>query len=182
MTVFADDSRNTIRVVAIEVVDVDSNQIHCVGADGGRFAIPIPISNGFYRIPKVGEYWMIRRENLTTWLFEGVMEPEVLYGNVFPQEGDSVINTEGNLVVSANNVLIGNDPIGAPAYEEFEVEGNETDTLTLQSSPIPSSVQVFNNGLLIALSGIIIGEQSLLFSTPLAAGRVSVYYMKSPQT
>lgn len=179
--IFADDTRNTTRIVMIDVVDIEKNEIHCSGKDGGRFTIPIPISNGFYRIPRTGEYWMIRRQNLTTWLFEGVVDQDKLYGNVAPQDGDSVVNASNNFIISANAMFLNNDPLGTPAYEEFDISGATTSVIELQAVPIPSSVQVFNNGLLIALSGIIIGEQSLLFETPLSAGKVAVFYMKLPQ-
>lgn len=179
---FVDDSgRNTTQVVKIDVVDVQNNAIHCSGNDGGRFSIPIPISNGFYRIPTTGEYWMIRRENLTTWVFEGVLDQGTLYGNVSPLEGDSVVNAQSNLTISADQLFFNNEPIGVSTYEEFDIGEDIVDVLVLQGTPIPQSTQVFNNGLLIPLSGIIIGEQTLLFDKPLSAGKVSIFYMKLPQ-
>jgi hypothetical protein len=51
----------------------------------------------------------------------------------------------------------------------------------MSEAPIQTVVQVFNNGLLIPPSGIIIREQTLLFEEPLTAGNVVIYYMRLPE-
>ncbi|MEI6481697.1 MAG: hypothetical protein WCO19_05365, partial [Candidatus Saccharibacteria bacterium] len=77
-------------------------------------------------------------------------------------------------------VFINNLPVGIFTHEEFDLtEGHIS--ISLSSTPISESVQVFNNGLLIAPSGIIIREQTLLFADPLSIGKVVVYYTKVPQ-
>lgn len=173
--------RNTVQVIRIDSVDVPGNQVHCVSKDGGRFAIKIPIANGFYRIPRVGENWIVRREDFTNWYFEGiVVNDQDPYGSTHPQEGDIVVNAESNINLYGKAMYFNNEPVGIWENEEFDLDA-ATDSITLAETPIPNVIQVFNNGLLIAPSVIIIRERTLLFDNPLSAGIVVVYYMKLPQ-
>lgn len=176
---YADD-KNTNIVVQISNVDVYKNQIHCSAKDGGKFVLRMPISNGMYRIPKTGETWIIRRKDLTNWYFEGIINIENLYGNSLPLDGDIILDSGNNVNISAKGVFINNAPIGTPFNEEFDIQ-EEEGVITLSETPLPESVQVFNNGLLIAPSGIIIREQTLLFADPLSIGKVVVYYTRVPQ-
>lgn len=176
----AERYRNTVQVVRIDNVDISKNEVHCVSKDGGRFTLKIPIANGFYRIPKSGENWVVRREDLTNWYFEGVMTNDNPYGAALPQEGDVVVEAKNNINLNANSVFINNIPFGPMESEEFDVDGGEYQ-ITLQNTPIPNMIQVFSNGLLIAPSGIIIREQTILFNDPLSTGKIVVYYTRSPE-
>ena len=173
-------NRNTVQVIKIDSVDVVNNQVHCVSKDGGRFAIKIPINNGFYRIPRTGEDWIVRREDYTNWYFEGlVVNDRDPYGSTYPQEGDIVINAESNINLNGTSLYFNNEVLGVWESEEFQLTA-ASDEITLEEVPIPNVIQVFNNGLLIAPSGIIIRERTLLFDNALTVGTVVVYYMKSP--
>lgn len=173
------DARNTIQVVRIDTVDIDSNEVHCSGKDGGRFVLKIPISNGFYRIPKTGEYWIVRRQDSTNWYFEGVVARTDLYGSAYPKEGDIVVAAAASVNISGDHVFINNLPIGVVSHEEFDFSEQMTE-IVLNGTPIMDTVQVFNNGLLIPPSKIIIREQTLLFSESLSIGKVVVYYSRVP--
>lgn len=172
--------KNTTQLVRIDSVNVAANEIHCVSKDGGRFTLRIPISNGLYRIPQSGENWIIRREDVANWYFEGILPDDSPYGSAIPNPGDVIVEAPADYKISANNIYINNIPIGVWGSEEFQI--NE-DTLSIELSgvPIPTVIQVFNNGLLIPPSGIIIREQVLLFEEPLGAGNAVVYYMRLPE-
>lgn len=172
--------KNTTQVVRIDNVNVSKNEIHCVSKDGGRFTLRIPISNGLYRIPKSGENWIIRREDIANWYFEGIVPDQSPYGSAIPNPGDVIVEAPEDYKISANNIYINNTPIGIWHYEEFNIS-EEAFEIEMEDAPIPTAIQVFNNGLLIAPSGIIIREQTLLFNNPLTVGSVVVYYMRSPE-
>jgi len=173
-------SQKATQVVRIDAVDVANNNIHCSAKDGGRFAIKIPIDNGFYRIPSSGEYWIVKREDLTNWYFKGIVASENKYGSSYPLEGDIVLDSANNINMSANAVFINNQPVGVWYCEEHDVDV-ETSQIELLY-PLASNVtQVFNNGLLIAPSGIVIREQTVLFQDVLAVGKVVIYYMRLPE-
>lgn len=171
--------RNTTQIVKVETVNISSNEVHCTSKDGGRFTLKIPVSNGFYRIPRSGESWIVRREDLTNWYFEGVVPDETAYGSALPQEGDVVVEAPSNFKISADNIFMNNIPFGVLDYDEFDTE-EELYEVTLEEAAISDVVQVFNNGLLIPPSGMVIREQTLLFEEPLNAGKVVIYYMRSP--
>ena len=173
------EQRNTTQIVRIDNVDVIKNEVHCVGKDGGRFTLKVPISNGFYRIPKSGENWIVRRNDINNWYFEGVVANESAYGSVTPQEGDIVIESLNNINMSGHGVYINNAPLGVQHLEEFDIL-EETNRIVLEEAPIPIAIQVFNNGLLMPPSGIIIREKILLFDQALSVGKVVVYYMRLP--
>lgn len=171
--------RNTTQIVRIDNVDISKNEVHCVGKDGGRFTLKIPISNGFYRIPKSGENWIVRRNDINNWYFEGVVPEETAYGSVTPKEGDIVLESLNDVNISGHAVYINNAPLGVMHSEEFDIS-EESSQVTLEETPIPVAIQVFNNGLLIPPSGIIIREKTLLFDQPVSVGKVVVYYMRLP--
>jgi hypothetical protein len=173
-------SQKTTQLVRIDAVDAPKNTIHCVSKDGGRFSLRVPVASGVYRIPKTGEYWIVKREDLTNWYFEGIMESEGKYGSSYPLEGDIVLDSANNVNISARAVFINNEAIGVWASEEFEVDA-ETGQLELSNPPASETIQVFNNGLLIPPSGIIIREQILLFQDSLEEGWVVIYYMRLPE-
>lgn len=173
------NTKNTTQVIKIDTVDIDTNEVHCSSKDGGRFAIKMPISNGFYRIPKTGEYWIVRRQDSTNWYFEGVVARTDLYGSAYPKEGDIVIAAASSVNISGDHVFINNMPIGVPTHQEFDIVSPTTETL-LSGIPVSDTIQVFNNGLLIPPSKIIIREQTLLFSESLSVGKVVVYYSRVP--
>lgn len=172
-------ARNTTQVVRIDSVSISKNEVHCVAKDGGRFTLKIPISNGFYRIPKSGENWIVRRNDINNWYFEGVVPEEDAYGSVTPKEGDIVLESLNDVNISGYAVYINNAPLGVWHWDEIDL-ATESDEITLSEVPIPSAIQVFNNGLLIPPSGIIIREKILLFDEPLSVGKTVVYYMRLP--
>lgn len=172
--------REAIQIVKIDLVDMDKREIHCTSRDGGRFTIKLPVGNGVYRVPRSGEDWVVRRENVNSWTFRGIVEGDNNFASVIPLEGDIVIETPSELKISANGVYINNSALGVWEYEQFAIEGSTTTEITLADSPVSSVIQVFNNGLLIPPSGIIIIEQTLLFTNALNAGIAVVYYMRLP--
>ena len=76
-------------------------------------------------------------------------------------------------------MYINNVPLGVQHSEEFDIS-EETGQIVLEELPIPIAIQVFNNGLLIPPSGIIIREKTLLFDQALSVGKVVVYYTRLP--
>jgi len=176
--VFSDSQMNT-QIVKIDTTDIAKNEIHCSTKDGGRLVLKIPVASGFYRIPKSGEYWIVRRQDLTNYYFEGIIVGDDLYGSSTPVEGDGIIDVPNNLKISANAVSINNQHIGVPHYDEFDLT-SETKSVELSNVPLSNMIQVFNDGVLIAPSGIVIVEQMLLFTESLSIGKVVVYYMRFP--
>lgn len=177
---YSKGTRETIQVVKIDSVDVEKRNIHCTSKDGGRFTIKMPVASGLYRIPKSGENWIARRDGISNWSFVGIVEGDDNFASVIPLEGDIVIETPSEVKISANGVYINNSPLGVWEYDEFTIEGSTTTTLTLEDSPVSPVIQVFNNGLFIPPSGIIIVEQTLLFTNALSPGTAVVYYMRLP--
>jgi hypothetical protein len=176
--VFSQNQLNT-QVVRIDTVDVNTNSIHCSSKDGGKLVLKIPVGNGFYRMPQSGEHWIVRRQDLTNWYFEGIIVGEGLYGSAYAKEGDGIINIPGNLNISANHIFLNNLPIGVWHLEEMDLE-DVVNQIDLSHSPISEVTQVFHDSLLVAPSAYIIHEQSLIFPDGLAAGKVVIYYMRSP--
>lgn len=167
------------QVVRVDTVDATTNSIHCSSKDGGKFVLKIPVGNGFYRIPKAGEYWIVRRQDLTNWYFEGVIIGEGLYGSAYPKEGDGIIDIPGNLNISASHIFFNNLPVGVWHSEEIDLDVS-SNQIDLAYSPISEVIQVFHDSLLVAPSAYIIHEQSLIFPDGLGSGKVVVYYMRSP--
>ena len=240
------DSKKTFLVVRIEAVDIDKNEVYCVAKDNGRFTLKTPISDGIYRVPQVGESWVIRRGDLINWFFEGIVDSKSPYGGTTAEAGDVVIESANNVKVSAGAILVNNQPLGIWTHEEHTIpeEGAQNGQITkpaverplpiqnkpallkpvprkglyietkpaikpvltpekapkpiegikpilgakgkvglieLSGTPISTTIQVFNNGLLIAPSDIIISEQTLLFNKPLSPGKVVIFYMRLPE-
>lgn len=171
--------KNITQIVRIDTIDINKNEVHCSGKDGGRFILKIPVSNGFYRIPKSGEHWIVRRNNSTTWYFEGIFLQENVYGSAYPKAGDSVIVTNGDLNISSDHVFLNNYPIGVLEHEEFDLDSAVSEIL-LSYVPVSETIQVFNNGLLIAPSQTVIREKTVLFNNPLSVGKVVIYYTRMP--
>lgn len=175
---YSQNQLNT-QVVRIDTVDTMRNSIHCSSKDGGKFVLKIPVSGGFYRIPMTGEYWIVRRQDLTSWYFEGIIIGDDLYGSAYPKEGDGIVDLPGNLNISADNIFFNNLPIGVWSVDEIDLEETTTQ-VDLSHPPISDIVQVFHNSLLVAPSGYIIHEQSVIFPDEISVGKVVVYYMRSP--
>jgi hypothetical protein len=172
--------KNTTQIVRIDSVNTSKNEVHCVSKDGGRFTLRMPIASGVYRIPVSGENWIVRRQDLTNWYFEGVVPDNDPYGSAAAQPGDVIIEAPTNLKISADYIYINNSPLGVWDCEEIQLTSNASE-ITMSETPIQTVIQVFNNGLLIPPSGIIIREQTLLFEEPLTAGSVVIYYMRLPE-
>lgn len=241
-------SKRTHLIVRIEAVNLDKKAIYCSSKDGGRFTLEIPVTRGLYRIPKVGESWMIRRGDLVNWFFEGIVDDRDVYSGPTTEPGDIVLKSANNIIASGDAFFINNDIVGIWTHEEYVVpassnaaqkttpdlspiktliESEQSVILNKQgaygssistrpaikiieepnqlirplpaSSPVPvpatprvtllelsgvptsNTIQVFNNGLLIAPSDIIIRGQSLLFNNPLSPGKAVVFYMRLPE-
>lgn len=178
---YSSQKRDTLQVVKIDFVDLEKREIFCSSKDGGRFTLKIPVGNGLYRIPKSGENWLIHRENINNWSMHGVIQEGFKISPLIPQEGDIVIDSPSEVKVSTNAFYINNDVVGVWEYQEFDIEGSETKQLLLDFAPASETIQVFNNGLLIPPSGIIIVEQVLLFQTALNPGIAVAYYTRLPE-
>jgi hypothetical protein len=178
---YSSGKRDTIQVVTIDFVDINKREVFCSSKDGGRFTLKIPVGDGVYRIPKSGENWIIHRENINNWSFQGVIQSGFETSVAGAQEGDLVIESPSEVKMSTRTFYLNGVAMGVWTMEEFSIEGGTTRSLEIANTPTSDIIQVFNNGLLIPPSGIIIVEQVLLFSEALDAGWAAVYYTRFPE-
>ena len=61
------EKKDLLQIVYIEGIDKDKKMIHAISKNGGRIAIPFQLANGVVRIPKVGEAWVARRLDNSSW-------------------------------------------------------------------------------------------------------------------
>lgn len=164
-----------IQVVIIEGFDQENKVVHTISKGGGRISIPMYLMNGLVRIPKIGENWIVRRFDSTNWFFEGCYSDTSYMGL---NDGDIIIEAPDYLYVSAQKVLLNGQPIGVAEYDEIDIEAADISEIQISHIPVSKSLQVFNNGLLIAPSSIIIEKTNLIFSGSLAVGKVVAFYQK----
>lgn len=174
MTIKSNDREQNIQVVTIEGFDQVNKTIDTVSKAGGRISIPMYLTNGMLRIPKIGENWIVRRFDTTNWFFEGRYSDT----DYMPfSDGDGVIDAK-YLYIVAEKLLLGGIPLGTAEIDEFDITNPDVKEIQISHIPIQKSLQVFNNGLLIAPSSIIIEKTNLVFENSLSVGKVVSFYQK----
>ncbi len=180
MAKYRTTSTNDTNIVRIENVDLANSMISVIDRSGLAYKVPFRHSGAFYRIPKPGETWALRRENYN-YTFEAVydLDNETNGFDIY-SPGDGVIDAPRSLSINTSRMIVNGHDVGVRAWEYFESPKDYLTIFELNSKPIPASVQMFANGILVNPTLITIDNKFVKVDAVLR-GWFTIYYDYIPE-
>lgn len=177
-------------VVSIEDVDIPNRLCHCFDKTNGRIQVSwrdIP-GGGLLRIPLQGETWTAVRQGFV-WRLVGRLASLQEQQNIETQAspGDtSIYSPAGSAVrIHTPNFVVSGRSVGGTVVQTYTSDTGFS-SIVLNSSPIPPSIQIFVNGLLIPpTSWSFDGTGTITFTSTFGSGLGSecvVYYQSLSST
>lgn len=172
-------TNNETNIVLINTVDLQNNVISVTDRTGLEYTVAFRHTGPFFRVPKPGETWTLKREGYN-FTFDAPYDLDTLtYGFEKYVAGDVGITAPSSLFVKASEFEFNGQKVGVKKWEYFQSDDYVT-ILELESTPIPASVQVFSNGILVNPVLISIEGTKVKVNAALR-GWFAVYYDYTPE-